>query len=129
MYLTLGVSGPSCAAVVERALAVPPSLMPIPGPPEVAWRSPSGEAALLTWPAVGPVTQSRAGTIHALDDALKSRPSMTRVDPVYTATAGASLAAPMMICAVAPGCPGALADAGPPVGFITSPTATFNPSM
>jgi Asparagine synthase len=88
VYLTLGISGPSCAGVVQRALAVPPSLMPIPGPPSVAWRSPSGEAALLTWPAVGPVTQSHAGTIVALDDALRSRPSMTRVDSVFEATAG-----------------------------------------
>jgi hypothetical protein len=88
VYLTLAVTGPSCRSVVDAALAVSPSVMPVPGPPGVAWRSADGRAALLTWPAVGSVTQSHAGTIHVLNDALQSRTSMTRVDPVYTATAG-----------------------------------------
>ena len=88
MYLTLAVTGPSCRSVVDAALAVSPSVMPVPGPPGVAWRSADGRAALLTWPGVGSVTQSHAGTIHVLNDALQSRTSMTRVDPVYTATAG-----------------------------------------
>lgn len=88
MYLTLAVSGPSCDAVVAAALAVPPAVMPVPGPPAVAWRAPGGGAALLTWPAVGEVTQSHSGTIVVHNDAFQARPGIARVDPVYQASVG-----------------------------------------
>jgi asparagine synthase len=51
-YFTLGVSAVTaerCAALTDRALAVDPAVMPVPGPAEVAWRSPDGRAALLRW--------------------------------------------------------------------------------
>jgi hypothetical protein len=86
VYLTLAVSGPSCSSVVEAALSVSPSLMPVPGPPAVAWRG--AHAALLTWPAVGPVTSSHAGTIVVHNDAFQTHTAATRVDPVYQASVG-----------------------------------------
>ncbi|MDX6345140.1 MAG: hypothetical protein QOH87_5278 [Trebonia sp.] len=52
MFFTLGVSAASperCAELTGRALAADPSVMPVPGPAEVAWRSPDGRAALLRW--------------------------------------------------------------------------------
>ena len=112
MYFTLGVSAATperCAALTERALAVDPSVMPIPGPGEVAWRSPDGRAALLRWGAAetgqgstaetdpGAGTEragaSCAGTIRAGTPEppggvpLCARTSVTRVDPVYLAEA------------------------------------------
>jgi hypothetical protein len=65
MYLTLAVSGPGTDAVTAAALAADPALMPVPGPPGVAWRSADGRSALLTWPAREPVTSSYAGSIVA----------------------------------------------------------------
>ena len=52
MFFTLAVSAATaggCAALTDRALAVDPAVMPIPGPAVVAWRSPDGRAALLHW--------------------------------------------------------------------------------
>src|SRR5690349_6652061 len=78
MYFTLGVSGGTaerCTALTERALAVDPSVMPMPGPASVAWRAPDGRAALLHWGGAdagsgsgsgsGLGGASRAGTIWA----------------------------------------------------------------
>jgi len=101
-YFTLGISAVTperCAALTDRALAVDPAVMPVPGPAEVAWRSPDGRAALLRWgcaPALTgtaePADASRAGTIWAgaaepgSDRApVCARTSVTRVDPVYLA--------------------------------------------
>ena len=112
MFFTLGVSAATpegCAALTDRALAVDPSVMPVPGPAGVAWRSPDGRAALLRWgaaaetgpggaqetgqgSAAGAAGASRAGTIWAgaADSRgggvpLCARTSVTRVDPVYLA--------------------------------------------
>jgi hypothetical protein len=110
VYFTLGVSAATpegCAALTERALAVDPSVMPVPGPAEVAWRSPDGRAALLHWgPAAeadrgfpagtrfgaGPTRASHAGTIWAGTAEpgggsvpVYARTSVTRTDPVYLA--------------------------------------------
>ena len=112
MFFTLGVSAATpegCAALTDRALAVDPSVMPVPGPAGVAWRSPDGCAALLRWGAAaetgpggaqetspggaaGAAGASRAGTIWAgaADSRggcvpLCARTSVTRVDPVYLA--------------------------------------------
>ena len=113
MFFTLGVSAATpegCAALTDRALAVDPSVMPVPGPAGVAWRSPDGRAALLRWgaaaetgpggaretgqggAAAGAAGVSRAGTIwaEAADSRggcvpLCARTSVTRVDPVYLA--------------------------------------------
>jgi hypothetical protein len=112
MFFTLGVSAAtpeSCAALTDRALAVDPSVMPVPGPAGVVWRSPDGRAALLRWGAaaeIGPggaqetgqggaagaAGASHAGTIWAgaADSRggcvpLCARTSVTRVDPVYLA--------------------------------------------
>jgi Asparagine synthase len=93
VYFTLGVSAAtaeSCAALTDRALAVAPSVMPVPGPAEVAWRSPDGRAALLHWGSIGGATAgtSHAGTIWAGAPGrdggpVGARTSVTRVDPVY----------------------------------------------
>lgn len=84
MYFTLAVTGPSCDTVVAAALAADPAVMPVPGPPGVAWRSPDGRSALLTWPARADVTRSHAGTIFiGPNGAAESRTAITRVDPVY----------------------------------------------
>ncbi len=99
MYFTLGVSArtpEACAALTERALAVDPSVMPMPGPAAVAWRSADGRAALLHWGGPGGpggnTGVSRAGTIWAGTEEARdgrapvvARTSVTRVDPVYLA--------------------------------------------
>ena len=105
MFFTLGVSAATpegCAALTDRALAVDPSVMPVPGPAQIAWHSPDGRAALLRWgdaAETGPggagaaaAGASRAGTIWpgtpvAPDGRvpLCARTSVTRVDPVYLA--------------------------------------------
>ena len=95
MFFTLAVSAGTpegCVALTERALAVDPSVMPIPGPADVAWRSPDGRAALLHWGVLG---DGKAGTSHAgtiwtpapESDRVPvcARTSVTRVDPVYLA--------------------------------------------
>ena len=93
MYFTLAVSAAtaeSCAALTDRALAAGPSIMPVPGPAEVAWRSPDGRAAVLHWGSAGGATAgtSHAGTIWAGAPGrdggpVGARTSVTRVDPVY----------------------------------------------
>jgi hypothetical protein len=93
VYFTLAVSAAtaeSCAALTGRALAVDPSVMPVPGPAEVAWRSPDGRAAVLHWGSAGGATAgtSHAGTIWAGAPGrdggpVGARTSVTRVDPVY----------------------------------------------
>jgi hypothetical protein len=93
VYFTLAVSAAtaeSCAALTGRALAVDPSVMPVPGPAEVAWRSPDGRAAVLRWGSAGGATAgtSHAGTIWAGAPGrdggpVGARTSVTRVDPVY----------------------------------------------
>ncbi len=106
MFFTLGVSAATpegCAALTDRALAVDPSVMPVPGPAEIAWRSPDGRAALLRWGdaaetgpggagAAAAAGASHAGTIWpGTPEApggrvpLCARTSVTRVDPVYLA--------------------------------------------
>lgn len=101
MYFTLAVSAPTrerCAALVSAAAGADPRVMPIPGPPAVAWRAPSGLVAVLHWPAVpghpaeaeqragsAPPAWSHARTIWADRDGLHARTGMTRVDPVYLA--------------------------------------------
>ena len=52
MFFTLAVSAATpeaCAALADRARIADPSVMPIPGPAVIAWRSPDGRAALLHW--------------------------------------------------------------------------------
>jgi hypothetical protein len=95
MFFTLGVSAATpegCTALTERALAVDLSVMPIPGPAEVAWRSPDGRTALLHWGSAGAgaASASHAGTIWSGTpgsdrDVVYARTSITRVDPVYLA--------------------------------------------
>jgi Asparagine synthase len=100
MYFTLAVSAASqerCAALTGRALIADPAVLPVPGPPEVAWHSPDGRAALLHWGAgaawaAGLPVASQAGTIWPGAPATGSgrapvyaRTTATRVDPVYVA--------------------------------------------
>ena len=115
MYFTLGVSAASqerCAALTGRARIADPALLPVPGPPEVAWQSPDGRAALLRWGSpetsskitltpsatqatsadCAPSAISQAGTIWPGTPTSGSgrapvyaRTTATRVDPVYVA--------------------------------------------
>jgi Asparagine synthase len=103
MYFTLAVSAASqerCAALTGRARTADPAVLPVPGPPEVAWRSPDGRAALLRWGAgaawaagaPGLPVESQAGTIWPGTPAegsgratVHARTTTTRVDPVYVA--------------------------------------------
>ena len=102
MFFTLAVSAAThegCAALTGRALDVDPSVMPVPGPAAVAWRSADGRSALLHWGSApdgaggsGAACASRAGTIWAGtpapdgdSDVVHTRTSVTRVDPVYLA--------------------------------------------
>jgi hypothetical protein len=100
MYFTLAVSAASqqrCAALTGRALTADPAVLPVPGPPEVAWQSPDGRAALLRWGAgaavaAGLPVASHAGTIGpgpttsgSGQTPVCARTTATRVDPVYVA--------------------------------------------
>src|SRR5215472_9495191 len=89
MYFTLAVSASTqerCAALVGAATGTDPRVMPIPGPPAVAWQAPSGLLAVLRWPGPGEqVPRSHAGTIWADQRGLHARTALTRVDPVYLA--------------------------------------------
>jgi asparagine synthase len=95
MFFTLAVSAATpegCAELAGRALAVDPSVMPVPGPAEVEWRSSDGRAAVLRWGSSegGTAGTSHAGTIWAGAPgsdraAVYARTSVTRVDPVYLA--------------------------------------------
>ena len=115
MYFTLAVSAASqerCAALTGRARIADPAVLPVPGPPEVAWQSPDGRAALLRWgsseatpkitlapsatqatsASCAPSAISHAGTIWpgtpipGRDGApVYARTTATRVDPVYVA--------------------------------------------
>jgi Asparagine synthase len=100
MYFTLAVSAASqerCAELTGRARIADPAVLPVPGPPEVAWQSPDGRAALLRWGtgaalAAGLPVASHAGTIWPGPPASGSgrapvyaRTTATRVDPVYVA--------------------------------------------
>jgi Asparagine synthase len=100
MYFTLAVSAASqerCAALTGRARIADPAVLPIPGPPEVAWQSPDGRAAVLRWGtgaalAAGLPVASHAGTIWPGTPtpgsgraSVYARTTATRVDPVYVA--------------------------------------------
>ena len=115
MYFTLAVSAASqerCAALTGRARIADPAVLPVPGPPEVAWQSPDGRAALLRWgspettPKItlapsatqatsadcAPSAISHAGTIWPGTPIpgsgrapVYARTTATRVDPVYVA--------------------------------------------
>lgn len=52
MFFTLAVSAETpalCAALTDRARIADASVLPIPGPAAVVWRSPDGRASLLHW--------------------------------------------------------------------------------
>lgn len=97
MYFTLAISAASrrtCTALVSAADSADPRLMPIPGPPLVAWRAPDECTAVLCWPGGDvlarrggdpPEPRSQAGTIWADTVALHARTGVARVDPVYVA--------------------------------------------
>jgi hypothetical protein len=100
MYFTLAVSAatPSqCEALTDRARIAVPAVMPVPGPPTVAWRSADGRAALLRWGAgaalaAGLPVASYAGTIWTGTPTpgsgrapVYAQTTITRVDPVYVA--------------------------------------------
>jgi asparagine synthase (glutamine-hydrolysing) len=115
MYFTLAVSAASqerCAALTGRARIADPAVLPVPGPPEVAWQSPDGRAALLRWGSpetiskitlapsatqatsadCAPSAISHAGTIWPGTPTsgggrapVYARTTATRVDPVYVA--------------------------------------------
>ena len=93
MYFTLGISAATrqaCAALIGAATGTDPRVMPIPGPPVVAWQAPDGQAALVRWPSRRPSAnvadpRSHAGTIWADHAGVHARTGVTRVDPVYLA--------------------------------------------
>jgi hypothetical protein len=89
MYFTLGISAATrerCAALVGAATGTDPRVMPIPGPPTVAWQAPDERTAILCWPGgERPESASHAGTIWADQGGLHARTGVTRVDPVYLA--------------------------------------------
>ena len=91
MYFTLAISAATrqaCASLVGAASTTNPRVMPLPGPPLVAWRSPDERAAILCWgtqASTGSPVASHAGTIWAEVDVLRARTGLARVDPVYVA--------------------------------------------
>jgi Asparagine synthase len=89
MYFTLAISAATrerCAALVSAAVSTDLRVMPIPGPPAVAWRADDGCSALVLWPgSKQPAARSHAATIWADQGGLHARTGVTRVDPVYQA--------------------------------------------
>ena len=89
MYFTLAISAATrerCAALVSAAASTDPRVMPIPGPPAVAWQADDGCSALVLWPgSEQPAARSHAATIWADQGGLHARTGVTRVDPVYLA--------------------------------------------
>jgi asparagine synthase len=87
MYFTLAIGAATretCAALVSAAMGTDPRVMPIPGPPSVAWSAEDERAAILCWPR-GEQARSHAGTIWADQGGVHARTGVTRVDPVYLA--------------------------------------------
>ena len=117
MYFTLAVSAATaaiCAELADRARIADPSVMPIPGPAVIAWRSPDGRAALVHWgrhaagdPGGPGGPGGRRGDVPAASHAgtiwtgtptpgsgrapVYARTSVTRVDPVYVAEIGGAV--------------------------------------
>jgi hypothetical protein len=89
MYFTLAISAATrerCAALVSAAASTDLRVMPIPGPPAVAWQADDGCSALVLWPgSKQPAARSHAATIWADQGGLHARTGVTRVDPVYQA--------------------------------------------
>jgi hypothetical protein len=89
MYFTLAISAATrerCAALVSAAASTDLRVMPIPGPPAVAWQADDGCSALVLWPgSKQPAARSHAATIWADQGGLHARTGVTRVDPVYRA--------------------------------------------
>ena len=91
MYFTLAISAATrqvCAALVSAASGTDVRVMPMPGPPVVAWRAPDERAAFVCWgtqASPGPGPRSHAGTIWAETGALQARTGVARIDPVYLA--------------------------------------------
>ena len=101
MYFTLAVSAATaarCAALVRAACAADPRIMPVPGPARVTWRSPDQRAAMLQWGAGHRSGASHAGTIWAEGATVRARTGVARVDPVYLAKAGGSVAVSDRAC-------------------------------
>jgi len=94
VFFTLAVSAATaeaCAALTGRAENTDPSLMPVPGPATVAWRSEDGRAAIVRWgsaPDGADGARSFAGTIcpDVPGTHVQARTSLARVDPVYAAS-------------------------------------------
>jgi Asparagine synthase len=89
VYFTLAISAATrqtCAALVGAATSTDPRVMPIPGPPVVAWQAPDEQTALVCWPSGEmPGPRSHAGTMWADGSGLHARTGVARVDPVYMA--------------------------------------------
>ncbi len=89
MYFTLAISAATrerCAALVSAAASTDPRVMPIPGPPAVAWQADDGCSAMVLWPGgEQPAARSHAATIWADQGGLHARTGVTRVNPVYRA--------------------------------------------
>jgi hypothetical protein len=97
MYFMLAISAASrrtCAALVTTASSTDPRIMPVPGPPLIAWRARDECTAVVCWPGTaGPAREadraepptSSAGTIWAGEAALRARTGVARIDPVYLA--------------------------------------------
>ena len=136
MYFTLAVSAATrqaCAALVSAAASTDPRVMPLPGPPLVAWQAPDERAAVLRWGAEagpGPLVASHAGTIWAEAGMVRARTGLARVDPVYVAeVAGAVVVSDRACWAAAvsgrlgepdPAMVGAFLAVGYPVGAATA---------
>jgi Asparagine synthase len=102
VFFSLAISAATpalCDALADRARIADPSVMPIPGPALIAWRSPDRRTALLHWGGTGPSRlaqgtsgSSQAETIWTGEPTpgsgrapVYARTSVTRVDPVYVA--------------------------------------------
>jgi hypothetical protein len=110
MYFTCAIGAATrqaCAALVSAAISADPRVMPIPGPPLVAWQAPDERAAVLYWtggvvlarggdspeprahgraarlPVPRRRPRSHAGTIWADQGIVYARTGVARVDPVY----------------------------------------------
>ena len=76
MSFWLGISGASCQDLVRAALDTDPRVMPVPGPPRLAWQA--SRSAMLHW---GSRPRDAVCEIRALT-------SVARTDPVYLGSRG-----------------------------------------
>jgi len=114
VYFTLAVSAATaegCAALAGAARDADPRIMPLPGPPGIAWRAADGRAAVLCWPAGAEPIRGKPSASHGVravggDRTLRAAAGRVTLGPArdedVDAPPGASQVAAALVDAVRP---------------------------